>query len=148
MGRSNIRQGDHPPELTSHNWTRQWDYRGADCDATMKLILILFVFCLAVHARPVTKARKTEAAVDPQQEVNLLMFGIIQFSQAFRYVHETTEAKVKRISQILQRQEETLQKLGTQAEQAAEVEKEMKEELQTIQVRKTEKICQQGETAV
>lgn len=114
----------------------------------MKLILILFVFCLAVHARAVTKARKTEAAVDPQQEVNLLMFGIIQFSQAFRYVHETTEAKVKRISQILQRQEETLQKLGTQAEQAAEVEKEMKEELQTIQVRKTEKICQQGETAV
>lgn len=101
----------------------------------MKPILVLFLLFLAAHAGPVTKARKTEAAGALQQEVNLLMFGIIQFSQAFKYMHETTEAKMEKIGQILRRQEETLQTLGTQTEQAAEVEKEMKEVLQRIQVR-------------
>lgn len=104
----------------------------------MKPILFLLLLCLAAHAGPVTKARKTEAAAAaaaPQQEVNLLMFGIIQFSQAFKYVHETTEAKMEKIGQILRRQEETLQTLGTQAEQAAEVGKEMEEVLHRIQVR-------------
>lgn len=101
----------------------------------MKPILFLFLLCLAAHAGPVTKARKTEATVAPQQEVSLLMFGIIQFSLAFKYVHESTEAKMKKIGQILRRQEETLQRLGTQTEQAAEVGTEMKEALRRIQVR-------------
>lgn len=106
----------------------------------MKPLLFLLLLCLAAHAGPVTKAKKTEAAAAaaaaaPRQEVNLLMFGIIQLSQAFKYVHETTEAKMEKIGQVLRRQEETLQTLGAQAEQAAEAGKEMEEVLHRIQVR-------------
>lgn len=99
----------------------------------MKLIWVLFLLCLAVHAAPV-QTTKDDAA--PQQEVNVLIFGIIQFSQALKYVYETTEAKMEKIGQILLSQEESLQKLGIQTEQAAGVEKQMKEAIESLQVRK------------
>lgn len=109
--------------------------------------MLLVLACSAVHARPVTKARKTEAAGTPQQEVTLLLFGIVQFGQALKYVRETTEAKVKRIGQTLQRQEEALQTLGTRTERAAEVESGMREALRRVQVRKRGgKICRQRES--
>lgn len=103
---------------------------------TMKLIWVLFLLCLAVHAVPVPRTGKTKGDAAPQQEVNVLMFGIIQFSQALKYVYETTQAKMEKIDQILLSQEETLQKLGIQTEQAAEVEKQMKEVIVSLQVRK------------
>lgn len=101
----------------------------------MKPVLLLFLLGPVVHAGPLTKAGKTEGVVAPRQEVNLLTFGIIQFGQAFRHVHETTEAKMKTIGQILRRQEEALRRLGAQTERAAEVEEEVKEALRGIQVR-------------
>lgn len=101
----------------------------------MKPAVLLFLLGSAVHAGPLTKAGKTGGGVAPQQEVDLLMFGIIQFSQAFKHAHESTEAKVKNIGQILRRQEEALRRLGAQAEQAADAEEETKAALRRIQVR-------------
>lgn len=102
----------------------------------MKMIWVLFLLCLAVHAAPVQRTSKTKDNAAPQQEVNVLMFGIIQFSQALKYVYETTEAKMEKIEKILLSQEETLQNLGIQTEQGAEVEKQMKEVIVLLQVRK------------
>lgn len=102
----------------------------------MKLIWVLFLLCLAVHAAPVQRTGKTKDDAAPQQEVNVLIFGIIQFSQALKYVYETTEAKMEKIGQILRSQKETLKKLGIQTEQAAEVKKQMKEVTELLQVRK------------
>lgn len=124
-----------PPIKEEVTETKHWDCSVADGDSAMKPLLVLFLLCPAIHAGPLTKAGKTEAVVSPQQEVNLVMFGIIQFSQAFKHVHETTQAKVEKVGQILRRQEELLRQLGAQTEQAAEVEKEMKEALSNIQVR-------------
>lgn len=111
------------------------DRSGGDGDSAMTPVLVLFLLGSAVHAGPLTKAGKTEGGVSPQQEVNLLMFGIIQFSQAFKHVHETTEAKMEKVGQVLRRQEEALRRLGAQTERAAEVEREIKEALRWIQVR-------------
>ncbi|XP_070778884.1 angiopoietin-like protein 8 [Enoplosus armatus] len=69
----------------------------------------------------------------PQEEVNVLMFGVIQFSESLNYVYETTEAKIAKISQALKSHEGTLQKLGRQTEQAAQVEKQMKEVMHLLQ---------------
>lgn len=77
-----------------------------------------------------------EDRVAPQEEVNVLMFGTIQFSESLNYVYETTEAKIAKISKTLKSHEGTLQNLGRQTEQAAEVEKQMKEVIQLLQVRK------------
>lgn len=87
----------------------------------------------AVHAGPIRKASKTEDRDAPQEEVNVLMFGVIQFSESLNDVYETTEAKIAKISQTLKRHDGTLQKLGKQTEQAAEVEKQIKVVLQLLQ---------------
>lgn len=106
----------------------------------MKLICILRLLCLAwglraVHAGPVRKSSKTADKAAPQEEVNLLMFGVVQFSESLNYVYESTAAKIAKISQTLTRHEGTLQKLGGQTEEAAEVEKQMKEVIRLLQVR-------------
>ncbi|XP_065820822.1 puff II/9-2 protein [Labrus bergylta] len=69
----------------------------------------------------------------PEGEVEVLMFGVIQFSESLKYVYETTEAKIDKISQKMKRHEQTLKKLGRQTEQAAEVEEQMKEVIQLLQ---------------
>ncbi|MEQ2301865.1 hypothetical protein AMECASPLE_000630 [Ameca splendens] len=69
----------------------------------------------------------------PQEEVNVLMFGVIQLSESLNYVFETTEAKIERISKTLKSHEETLQQLGKQTEQVAEVEQQIKEVVQLLQ---------------
>lgn len=98
------------------------------------------LFCLvaglgAVHAGPIRSPGKLEEKTAPQEEVNVLMFGVIQLSESLNYVYETTGAKIERINRALKNHEGTLQKLGKQAELAAEVEKQMKEVIQLLQVR-------------
>lgn len=107
----------------------------------MKIIWGLCLLCLtgglrAVHAGPVRKTSKMKDKAAPQEEVNVLMFGVIQFSESLNYVYETTDAKIAKISQTLRGHEGTLQNLGRETEQAAEVEKQIKEVIQLLQVRK------------
>ncbi|XP_068434379.1 angiopoietin-like protein 8 [Clinocottus analis] len=102
----------------------------------MKTIWGLCLLCLAgslraVRAGPVRK--RMEDKVAPREEINVLMFGAIQLSESLNYVYETTEAKIVRISQTLRSHEGTLRKLGRETEQAAEVEKQIKEVIQLLQ---------------
>ncbi|KAK1877905.1 Angiopoietin-like protein 8 [Dissostichus eleginoides] len=88
----------------------------------------------AVHAAPVrrrTSEVKDKAA--PKEEVNILLFGILQFSESLNYVHETTEAKMVKIRQTLRSHEGTLEKLNRQTEQAAEVERQIKAAIEMLQ---------------
>lgn len=89
----------------------------------------------ATHAGPIRKTGKTEDKAAAQEEVNVLMFGVIQFSDSLNYVYQTTEAKIEKIKQSLKSHEGTLQKLGKETEQAAEVERQIKESVQLLQVR-------------
>lgn len=105
----------------------------------MKMIWGLCLLCLAlglraVHAGPVRKSGKMEE----KEEINMLMFGVIQFSESLNYAYETTEAKIAKISKTLKSHEETLQNLGKQTEQAAEVEKQIKEVIQLLQAQMVE----------
>lgn len=97
----------------------------------------------AAHAGPLPKTGKTQDKAAPQEEVNVLMFGVVQFSESLNYAYETTAAKMAKISKMLKSHEGTLQTLGKQTEQAAEVEKQMKDVIRLLQVRKSEKICKQ-----
>ncbi|XP_034394381.1 uncharacterized protein si:dkey-114l24.2 [Cyclopterus lumpus] len=74
-----------------------------------------------------------EDGAAPQEEVNVLMFGVIQLSESINYVYETIEAKIAKISQTLRSHEGTLQKLGRETERAAEVEKQIQEVMQLLQ---------------
>ncbi|XP_067427091.1 uncharacterized protein angptl8 [Thunnus thynnus] len=87
----------------------------------------------AVHAGPVRRTSKMEDKTSPQDDMNVLMFGVIQFSESFNYAYETTEAKIAKISQTLKTHEGALQQLGKQTEEAAEVEKQIKQVIQLLQ---------------
>ncbi|KAM9843457.1 uncharacterized protein angptl8 [Aulostomus maculatus] len=69
----------------------------------------------------------------PQDEVKVLMYGVIQFSESFNHIYETTEAKMAKISQTLNNHEGALRQLGEQTEEAAEVEKQIKGVIQLLQ---------------
>ena len=108
----------------------------------------LCLLCVAgalreAHAHPLPKTSMLEDKAAPLEEVNVLMFGVIQFSESLNYVYETTAAKIGKISKALKSHEGTLQMLGKQTEQAAELEKEMKDVIQLLQVKKNTEICKQ-----
>ncbi|XP_034750114.1 uncharacterized protein si:dkey-114l24.2 [Etheostoma cragini] len=110
---------------------------------TWGLCLLCLAGCLrAVHAGPIRKYGKMGDKAAPQEDVNVLMFGVIQFSESLNYVYETTEAKIARISQTLRSHEGTLQKLERETEQAAQVEKQIKEVTQLLQAQMSKQKAQ------
>ncbi|XP_068192085.1 angiopoietin-like protein 8 [Antennarius striatus] len=111
------------------------------------MIWELCLLCLAgglraVHAGPVWKPLKIEDNSSTQEEINLLIFGVLQFSNSLNHVYETTEAKLAKIRQTLKNHEETLRNFGMETEQAAEVKKQMKEVVQLLQEQLTEQQAQ------
>ncbi|XP_068613182.1 angiopoietin-like protein 8 [Brachionichthys hirsutus] len=96
----------------------------------------------AVHAGPVWKPLKIEDKFSTQEEINLLIFGVLQFSESLNHIYETTEAKLAKIRQAVKNHEATLQNLERETEQAAEVEKQMKEVIQLLQEHLTEQWAQ------
>lgn len=104
----------------------------------MNLIWSLCLICLtgclrAACANPVRKTSKKNNAA-PQEEVNVLIFGAIQFSDSLKYISETTEAKIDKIGQTLKNHEGTLQRLGRHTEEAAKIEKQIKAFITLLQV--------------
>ncbi|KAM4598725.1 uncharacterized protein angptl8 [Polymixia lowei] len=99
------------------------------------LCLLCAAVCLAgVHAGPTRKPDKTAGRAAPHEEVDVLMFGVIQFSESLNYVYESTAAKIARVSRSLKRREGTLQQLGEATVQAAAMERRIKEMLGLLQV--------------
>lgn len=107
----------------------------------MKIIWPLGLLCLACAA-PVRKNSKTDDKTAPQEEVNVLVFGLIQFSESLNYVYENTEAKIAKISKTLKNHEGILQKLEQETEQVAEAEKDIKQVIQLLQVQMAEQRAQ------
>lgn len=100
------------------------------------LCLLCMAMCLAgIPASPVRKAQKTNQAA-PIDDMNVLMYGVLQFSETLHHVYESTDAKFARIERSLRRHEERLERLGQDAGQAAEKERQMRQVLEQIQVRK------------
>lgn len=105
----------------------------------MNLIWSLCLICLtgglrAACARPVRKTSKKNNAA-PQEEVSVLTFGVIQFSDSLKFISETTEAKIDKIGQTLKNHEGTLQRLGRHTEEAAKIEEQIKAVIMLLQVR-------------
>uniref|UniRef100_A0A673WPK4 Uncharacterized protein n=1 Tax=Salmo trutta TaxID=8032 RepID=A0A673WPK4_SALTR len=76
------------------------------------LCLLCMAMCLAgIPASPVLKAQKNNQAA-PIDDMNVLMYGVLQFSETLHHVYESTDAKFARIERSLRRQEERLERLG------------------------------------
>ncbi|KAK7940497.1 hypothetical protein WMY93_003823 [Mugilogobius chulae] len=99
---------------------------------SLSLLCFALVF-KGVHTGPIRKTGKIEPSAAPQEDVNVLMFGVIQFTESLNYAYETTQAKIAKIIQTLKNREQSLQQLGAQTEKAAEVEKQIKDVIRLIQ---------------
>ncbi|KAM9783919.1 angiopoietin-like protein 8 isoform 2-T2 [Syngnathus typhle] len=84
----------------------------------------------AVRARPVKHADRAA----PREDVNVLMFGVLQLGESLNSVYESTEGKVANILLTMKEHEGNLKRLGEQTAQAGEVEKQMKEVIELLQM--------------
>ncbi|XP_067089901.1 angiopoietin-like protein 8 isoform X2 [Osmerus mordax] len=84
------------------------------------LCLLCVSACLTGSlAAPLATPRKAEAAAASQDEVSVLMYGVLQFSQSFHEIYQSTEAKIARITESLRSHELALHGLSQDAVQAA-----------------------------
>ncbi|XP_046894729.1 uncharacterized protein angptl8 isoform X2 [Hypomesus transpacificus] len=70
-------------------------------------------------ASPLAAPGKAEEKAAPQDEVSVLMYGVLQFGQSFHEIYQSTEAKIARIGESLRSHELALEGLNRDAVQAA-----------------------------
>ncbi|XP_035384997.1 uncharacterized protein si:dkey-114l24.2 isoform X2 [Electrophorus electricus] len=66
-------------------------------------------------------------------EVNVLMYGVLQFSESLHHVHQSTGDRLSHATRAISRTESLLQRLGHDTEQASRAERHIKEGLSLIQ---------------
>ncbi|XP_042564648.1 uncharacterized protein angptl8 isoform X2 [Clupea harengus] len=94
----------------------------------------LCVLCVAavlafqgVQAAPVGEQEASE------EEVNVLMFGVLQFSDSLRYTYQLTEARLARLTRAIRSTEGLLRQLDRQTLEAKQAEVQIKEGIHLLQ---------------
>ncbi|XP_019731401.1 angiopoietin-like protein 8 [Hippocampus comes] len=87
----------------------------------------------AVRAGPVKWSGKTADRVARREDVNVLMYGVIQLGESINNVYKSTEGKVANILLTLNEHERALEQLREQTAQAGEVEIQIKRVIELLQ---------------
>uniref|UniRef100_A0A8C2D4J2 Si:dkey-114l24.2 n=1 Tax=Cyprinus carpio TaxID=7962 RepID=A0A8C2D4J2_CYPCA len=66
-------------------------------------------------------------------DMNILMYGVLQFTESLHHMHQTTEARLARVMKAMSQTESKMNRLGHDTEEAAKNERLIKEKLQLIQ---------------
>ncbi|XP_047006553.1 uncharacterized protein angptl8 [Ictalurus punctatus] len=80
---------------------------------------------------------RTEAKVELVHDANVLMYGVLQFSESLHHVHQNTEAKLARITRAITDTESLVQRLSQDTEQSIRSERQIKDRLGVIQAETT-----------
>lgn len=96
-------------------------------------VLFLTLCVNRVSASPL-KSFQTEANPASLDDVNILMYGVVQFSESLHHIYQSTEARIARVMKAISRTESEVKRLGQDTEEAAQTERQLKEKLQLIQV--------------
>ncbi|KTG32959.1 hypothetical protein cypCar_00008645 [Cyprinus carpio] len=67
-------------------------------------------------------------------DMNILMYGVLQFTESLHHMHQTTEARLARVMKAMSQTESKMNRLGHDTEEAAKNERLIKEKLQLIQL--------------
>lgn len=70
-----------------------------------------------------------------EEEVNVLMFGVLQFSESLRHTYQNTEARLARLVRAVRNTESLVRTLDRQALEAKQAEAQIREGIQRLQVR-------------
>lgn len=71
-----------------------------------------------------------------EEEVNVLMFGVLQFSESLRHTYQNTEARLARLVRAVRSTESLMRRLDRQALEAKQAEVQIREGIQRLQVRR------------
>ncbi|XP_043089780.1 uncharacterized protein angptl8 isoform X2 [Puntigrus tetrazona] len=66
-------------------------------------------------------------------DVNILMYGVLQFTESLHHMYQSTEARLARLMKAVSRTESEVKRLGHDTEEAAQNERQIKEKLQLLQ---------------
>lgn len=77
---------------------------------------------------------RTEAKVASLDDANVLMYGVVQFSESLHHAYQNTEAKLARITRTITDTESLVQRLEQDTEQTIHSERKIKDKLGVIQV--------------
>ncbi|XP_034151186.1 uncharacterized protein si:dkey-114l24.2 [Esox lucius] len=92
----------------------------------------LWLLCAATWlpgAPAICKAQTDQNKVASKNETNVLMYGMLQFGETLHQVSESIGTKMARIESWMRKQEAMLEKMGQEAGQAAEKEKQIRQVL-------------------
>ena len=109
------------------------------------LCICVCVLACGVSSSPLRVQREARLAME--DEVNVLMYGVLQFSESLHHMFQSTAAKLARVTRAISNIESVVQRLGRDTEQASQSEGQIKEGLGLIQVRtpsNTQTLCESG----
>lgn len=90
----------------------------------------VWVFCgYGARAAPVVPTGEPA----PEEEVNVLMFGVLQFSDSLRHTYQSTEARLSRLVRAVRNTETLVRTLDRQALEAKQAEVQIREGIQRLQ---------------
>ncbi|XP_030646758.1 uncharacterized protein angptl8 [Chanos chanos] len=101
---------------------------------TMRRSLCLLCVALWLSgalAKP-AKAPQTKGKPASVDDVNVLMYGVLQFSESLHHMYQTTEAKIARILRSIHKTESIVTRLGQDTEEAEQTNSQVKERLNLI----------------
>lgn len=78
---------------------------------------------------------RTDSKVAQVDDVNVLMYGVLQFSESLHHMYQNTEAKMERITRAITDTERLVRRLDQETEQTIRSERQIKDKLGIIQVR-------------
>lgn len=93
----------------------------------------LFLWICGVSSSPLIP--RTDSTVALADDVNVLMYGVLQFSESLHHVYQNTEAKLERITRAITNTERLVRNLDQETEQTILSERQIKDKLSVIQVR-------------
>ncbi|KAJ8333088.1 hypothetical protein SKAU_G00419840 [Synaphobranchus kaupii] len=98
---------------------------------------LLPLLCVTLWAAevPGTPLKTEEGRSKPAfvEDVNVLMYGVLQFSDAIHHIYQETRGRMSRIHTLLLRQEGELQQLQEEVGQATQKEEEIRTTLSQLQ---------------
>uniref|UniRef100_A0AAY4CH55 Angiopoietin like 8 n=1 Tax=Denticeps clupeoides TaxID=299321 RepID=A0AAY4CH55_9TELE len=94
-------------------------------------------FCALCALLWTSGAAPVPTAPASEEEVNVLMFGVLQFGDSMRHMYQSIETKLDRIRRNILNTQGLVERLGQETQEAQQAEAQIREGLNHIQVRGT-----------
>ncbi|XP_062868210.1 uncharacterized protein angptl8 isoform X2 [Trichomycterus rosablanca] len=100
--------------------------------SNFNMLAFLCVWVFGASSLPATT--RTEARLALVDDMNVLMYGVLQFSESLHDMYKNTEKRLERVTRAISHAESLLKRLGHDTEQAAHSKRQIEARLGLLQV--------------